>query len=201
MPNKDENPFVEITDGLDEGHDLHFSEESFPDIPFSDVSDEAFVESPPHEGEIGTDLVNLSSQEPQELDNLRLPPHSIEAEQSVLGGLLLNNLANEQVGDVLGEDDFYRHHHRVIWRHIQNLISMDRPADVLTVYDALKLEGTDKDVGGLVYLNSLAQNTPSVSNIRTYAEIVRERAILRRLLTASDEIGTTALNPQGRSAR
>lgn len=205
MSNHDEHPFVETTESHDDTSDLNFPEDIFPEIPYEELSTMSAVESSHDSSQalepLDSDLISMSAQVEHELDNLRLPPHSIEAEQSVLGGLLLNNLANEQVGDILSEEDFYRHHHRIIWRHIQNLISMDRPADVLTVYDALKLEGTDKDVGGLVYLNSLAQNTPSVSNIRTYAEIVRERAILRRLLTASDEIGTAALNPQGRSAR
>ena len=117
MSNKDEQPFVDITESSDEDMDLSFPEDIFPEVPFEDMSDMSemlSVDSPQEQAEIGTDLINLGSQAAQELDNLRLPPHSIEAEQSVLGGLLLNNLANEQVGDVLTEEDYYRHHHRII---------------------------------------------------------------------------------------
>ena len=89
--NKEENSFVEIAESLEEGHDLNFSEDIYPDVPFEEAPAQDVVMPSSQEIAIGTDLFNLGSQEPQELDNLRLPPHSIEAEQSVLGGLLLNN--------------------------------------------------------------------------------------------------------------
>jgi replicative DNA helicase len=131
---------------------------------------------------------------------LRVPPHSIEAEQSVLGGLLLDNNAWDKIGDVVSEADFYRDEHRRIFRAIQRLMERSRPADVVTVSEALDAAG-DKDVGGLAYLSELAANVPGASNIRRYAEIVRERAILRQLVTAGDEIADSALNPMGRETK
>jgi replicative DNA helicase len=132
---------------------------------------------------------------------LRTPPHSIESEQSVLGGLLLDNNAWDRVADLIRADDFYRYDHRVIFEHIVKLIDRSRPADVITVYEALQTSGKADEVGGLSYLNGVAQYTPSASNIRRYAEIVRDKAVLRRLVTVSDEISTTALNPQGRDTK
>ncbi len=129
---------------------------------------------------------------------LRVPPHSIEAESSVLGGLLLDNNAWDRVADLLAEGDFYRHEHRLIFTAIANHINASKPADVITVYEKLQSQGKGEEIGGLAYLNSLAQYVPSASNIRRYAEIVRERGILRKLVTASDEIATNAFNTQGR---
>ena len=129
---------------------------------------------------------------------LRVPPHSIEAESSVLGGLLLDNNAWDRVADLLAECDFYRHEHRLIFTAIANHINASKPADVITVYEKLQSQGKGEEIGGLAYLNSLAQYVPSASNIRRYAEIVRERGILRKLVTASDEIATNAFNTQGR---
>ena len=136
-----------------------------------------------------------------ELDYLRVPPHSIEAEQSVLGGLLLDNAAFERISDVVAEDDFYRHEHRMIWHHISRLITLSRPADVITVNESMVSAGKADGAGGLPYLNSLAHNTPSAANIRRYAEIVRERSMLRKLVAVADEISATAFNPQGKEAR
>jgi replicative DNA helicase len=136
-----------------------------------------------------------------EVASLRVPPHSIEAEQSVLGAVLLDNEAWEKIGDVLREEDFYRHDHRLIWQHLAKLLERNHPADVLTLTDALKSTGRLEEAGGLAYLNALATGTPSAANVRRYAEIVRDRAVLRRLITVSDDIATTALNPQGRDTR
>jgi replicative DNA helicase len=133
-----------------------------------------------------------------EIARLRVPPHSIEAEQSVLGGLLLDNSAWDRAGDVLSESDFYRYEHRLIFGAILALVNATKPADVITVYEYLQSLGKADDCGGLAYLNALAQSVPSAANLRRYAEIVRERAILRKLVAASDEIATTAFNPQGR---
>ncbi|NLD69140.1 MAG: replicative DNA helicase [Limnobacter sp.] len=132
---------------------------------------------------------------------LRVPPHSIEAEQAVLGGLLLDNNAFDRVADVLHENDFYRHDHRLIWRQISKAIERGHPADVVTVLEALQTAGKAEEAGGLAYLNALAQETPSAANIRRYAEIVRDRSVLRRLISTSDEISTAALNPQGKDTR
>ena len=129
---------------------------------------------------------------------LRIPPHSIEAESSVLGGLLLDNNAWDRVGDLLKESDFYRFEHRLIFTAVSTLINASKPADVITVYEALQSLGKAEEIGGLGYLNALAQYVPSAGNIRRYAEIVRERGILRKLVTASDEIATNAFNPQGK---
>ena len=134
----------------------------------------------------------------QDVAQLRVPPHSIEAESSVLGGLLLNNMAWDEVGDLLMEGDFYRNEHQQIYAAISTLVGVGKPADVITVYERLQSIGRAEETGGLAYLNSLAQYVPSASNIRRYAEIVRERAILRKLVTASDEIATNAFNPKGR---
>ena len=136
-----------------------------------------------------------------QLEYLRVPPHSIEAEQSVLGGLLLDNAAWERVSDTLREEDFYRHDHRLIWHHIARLIELSRPADVITVHESLTSAGKAEEVGGLAYINALAHNTPSAANIRRYAEIVSERATLRRLVSIADEISANALNPQGKEAK
>jgi replicative DNA helicase len=130
---------------------------------------------------------------------LRVPPHSIEAESSVLGGLLLDNGAWDRVGDLLVDNDFYRHEHKLIYAAIGALINASKPADVITVNEQLQNQGKADEMGGLGYLNSLAQYVPSASNIRRYAEIVRERSILRKLVSASDEIATNAFNPQGKA--
>ncbi|HET6718379.1 MAG TPA: DnaB-like helicase N-terminal domain-containing protein, partial [Rhodocyclaceae bacterium] len=129
---------------------------------------------------------------------LRVPPHSIEAEQSVLGGLLLDNNAWDKIGDVVSESDFYRDEHRRIFRAIQKLMERSKPADVITVSEALENAGDKDSTGGLAYVSELASNVPGASNIRRYAEIVRERAVLRQLVTAGDEISESALNPMGR---
>ncbi|MGU3625702.1 replicative DNA helicase [Comamonas testosteroni] len=135
----------------------------------------------------------------QQVAQLRVPPHSMESESSVLGGLLLDNNAWERVGDLLNDGDFYRHEHKLIFEAIGKLINASKPADVITVYEHLQGMGKAEEVGGLMYLNQLAQYVPSASNIRRYAEIVRERAILRKLVTASDDIATNAFNPQGKT--
>ena len=144
---------------------------------------------------------NLEEGFPQDeqIAQLRIPPHSIEAESSVLGGLLLDNGAWDRVGDLLTDGDFYRYEHKQIFSAVAALINTSRPADVITVYEHLQALGKAEEIGGLGYLNALAQYVPSASNIRRYAEIVRERAILRKLVTASDEISTAAFNTQGRA--
>ena len=133
--------------------------------------------------------------------HLRVPPHSIEAEQSVLGGLLLDNAAFDKIADIISEHDFYRDEHRRIYRQISKLLERAKPADAVTVAESLDLAGEGSETGGLAYLGELAVNTPSASNIRRYAEIVRERAILRQLVTAGDEIAGSAFNPLGRDPK
>ena len=134
----------------------------------------------------------------RQVAQLRIPPHSIEAESSVLGGLLLDNGAWDRVGDLLTEGDFYRYEHRLVYSAVGVLINGSKPADVITVFEHLQNQGKAEEIGGLAYLNSLAQYVPSAGNIRRYAEIVRERSVLRKLVSASDEISTSAFNPKGR---
>ena len=135
-----------------------------------------------------------------QLESLRLPPQSIEAEQSVLGGLLLENTAWDRVSDIVGESEFYRADHRLIFQHIILLIENNKPADVLTVAESLERSAKLEEAGGQAYLGSLALNTPSAANNRRYAEIVRERAIMRQLAAAGTEIADSAYNPAGRDA-
>ncbi len=135
------------------------------------------------------------------LDSLRIPPHSIEAEQAVLGGLLLDNHAWEKIGDLVVEADFYREDHRRIYRAILALLELNRPADLLTLTDALGQRQELEMVGGMAYLAAMAHNTPSAANIRRYAEIIRERAVLRNLVQAGTDITESAFHTGGRSAR
>jgi replicative DNA helicase len=139
----------------------------------------------------------MSSNDKQ-VAQLRIPPHSQEAESSVLGGLLLDNNSWDKVADLLVEADFYRYEHRLVFASITSLVNTNRPADVITVFEQMQSQGKAEEIGGLAYLNSLAQYVPSSSNIRRYAEIVRERSILRKLISVSDDIATSALNTNGR---
>jgi len=140
-----------------------------------------------------------ANSDPQ-LAHMRLPPHSLEAEQSVLGGLLLENSAWDRIGDVVSEKDFYRQDHRQILRAIIKQISNNHPADAVTVSETLQSLGELEAVGGLSYIVALASNTPSAANIRRYAEIVRERAVMRRLAEVATGIADSAYAPAGRSA-
>ncbi len=160
--------------------------------------DEAPDRGPPARGPLNGAQSTDGSYD-REVLAVRVPPHSIEAEQAVLGGLLLDNAAFERIGDVLGADDFYRFDHRLIWEMISRLIDRNQPADVVTVYDGLQADGKGSELpGGMSYLNALALETPSAANVRRYAEIVRDRSILRRLIATSDEIASSAFQPAGR---
>lgn len=142
----------------------------------------------------------MSSQ--QEISNLELkvPPHSIEAEQAVLGGLMLDNQAWDQVADRICENDFYRPDHRAIYRIMADLVLQTRPLDIITVSEALERTRDLETVGGLSYLGGLAKNTPTAANIAAYADIVRERSILRRLVEVGVKIAEGAYKPGGRGA-
>jgi replicative DNA helicase len=133
-------------------------------------------------------------------ESLRLPPHSVEAEQAVLGGLLLDNTAWDRVSGLISDADFYRRDHRLIYRGIAELVERSEPADAVTLADHLQQTGQLQDVGGLAYLGSLARDTPTAANIGAYADIVRERAVLRRLIEIGGEIATSAYDTQGRTA-
>jgi replicative DNA helicase len=129
---------------------------------------------------------------------LKVPPHSVEAEQSLLGGLLLDNQAFDKIADLVTSDDFYRDDHRRIYRHLAKLIEHGKPADVVTVAESIEASEDKDRTGGPAYLGSLAQNTPSALNIRRYAELVRERSVQRRLITVATEIAESALAPSGK---
>ncbi len=135
-----------------------------------------------------------------QLDAVRTPPHSVEAEQSVLGGLLLDNAAWDRIADVVNESDFYRADHRTIFQHIAQLVEHNKPADALTVAEVLERSGKLADVGGQAYIGSLALNTPSAANIRRYGEIVRERSIMRSLAAVGTAIADSAYTPSGKDA-
>lgn len=132
--------------------------------------------------------------------NVLLPPQSVDAEQCVLGGLLIDNEAWTSMGDVLTEGDFYRDDHRRIYRHIVGLIEKNQPADVLTVSESIIKTNETDQTGGLGYLGDIANATPSAANIRHYAAIVREKAILRQLIGTCDGIAGLAFNTGGREA-
>jgi len=135
-----------------------------------------------------------------QIDQIKLPPHSVEAEQSVLGGLLLEASALDKISDLMTDDDFYRQEHRLIFRQIVRLSEQAKPVDVITVAEALEIAGELDKVGGLPYLGGLAQNVPSAANIRRYGEIVRERSIMRKLAEVGSDIASSAYNPTGRDA-
>ena len=137
----------------------------------------------------------------EQLDTLKLPPHSIEAEQSVIGGLLLENEALDKIADILRAEDFYQFDHKTIFQHIGKLIERNRPADIVTVAESLESTAELSQIGGIAYLGALAQNTPTAANIRRYAEIVRERAIMRKLVTVGSGIAESAYSPNGRDAQ
>ena len=144
-------------------------------------------------------MQNFSNTDTQ-LDQIKLPPHSVEAEQSVLGGLLLEATALDKITDLVQPDDFYRQEHRLIFRQIVRLSEQAKPVDVITVAEALEIAGELDKVGGLPYLGGLAQNVPSAANIRRYGEIVRERSIMRKLAEVGSDIASSAYNPTGRDA-
>ncbi|PXW81582.1 primary replicative DNA helicase [Nitrosomonas sp. Nm84] len=142
----------------------------------------------------------ISISQDQFLDSYKTPPHSIESEQSVLGGLMLDNNAWEKVADIITDSDFYRQDHRLIYHHICKLIEQNKPADVVTIAESMEISAELQTVGGLAYIGTIVQNTPSAANIKRYAEIVRERSIMRNLAQIGVQITDSAYNPAGRSA-
>jgi replicative DNA helicase len=134
-----------------------------------------------------------------DLNHLRVPPSSIEAESSVLGGLLLDNQSFDAVSDLIHAKDFYKFEHQQIYAAIEWLVDGGKPADVITTFERLQGLAVAEDVGGLAYINSLAQYVPSTSNIRRYAEIVRDRSVLRNLISVGDTVVGMGFNPQGRT--
>ncbi len=141
------------------------------------------------------DMLNAES----EVSGLNIPPHSIEAEQSLLGGLLQDNDAWDKVADIVGEEDFYRPEHRVVFRAVSTLINSGYPVDAVTVEEFLERNDQLEMAGGAGYAITLVQSIPSAANIYRYAEIVRERSVVRQLAGIGTEIARNAYNPQGRS--
>ncbi len=135
------------------------------------------------------------------MDSLRVPPHSVEAEQAVLGGLLLDNSTWDSVADRLRAEDFYRRDHQQIFAAIAELSGRSEPSDAVTLAEYLAAKGQGEETGGLAYLAGLARDTPTAANIRAYADIVRERSLLRNLIRVSGEIAASAYDSEGRSAR
>lgn len=135
-----------------------------------------------------------------ELLKAKTPPHSLEAEQSVLGGLMLDDSIWDAVNEIIVADDFYRPEHRVIFRTMDTLFKAEQPIDVVTLAEELDRHKAQDQVGGLDYLIDLARNTPSTANVRAYSNIVKERATLRRLIGVANEISENAFHTEGRSS-
>ena len=135
-----------------------------------------------------------------ETSRIKVPPHSVEAEQAVLGGLMLDNRRFDEIAEIISAADFYRQDHRLIFGAVERLASESEPLDVVTLAEFLERAGDIEDAGGLSYLAELAEKTPGAANIRAYADIVRERSILRQLVEVSGKISDSAFNPQGRKS-
>ncbi|NOZ52087.1 MAG: replicative DNA helicase [Gammaproteobacteria bacterium] len=143
---------------------------------------------------VSTKTVDLAA------ESLKVAPHSLEAEQSVLGGLMLDNLAWDKISDLILEDDFYRRDHRLIFRAVNGLVEKSSPYDVVTLSEWLEKNGELDNAGGLAYLGTLAKNTPSAANIIAYAKIVRERSILRQLIQVGHDISSSCYEMEGRNS-
>ncbi|MBT1443877.1 replicative DNA helicase [Shewanella sp. JM162201] len=135
-----------------------------------------------------------------QLDAIKMPPHSIEAEQSVLGGLMLDAEAWDKVAEAVVREDFYSRSHRLIFSAMQKLVEQGQPIDLITVSERLELNHELDDAGGFAYLGEIAKNTPSAGNILSYAEIVRERAVVREMIRVAHEIADAGYNPEGRDS-
>lgn len=138
------------------------------------------------------------SESTDELSKLKTAPHSIEAEQSVLGALMMDNSQWDNIATHLIADEFYRPEHQLIYRQMGKLSAASQPFDVITLGEALEQSGELDQVGGVQYVNDLAENTASITNLRAYAQIVSQRAILRKLIKAATDIAEQAYDPQGR---
>ncbi|NNG13002.1 MAG: replicative DNA helicase [Halobacteria archaeon] len=145
---------------------------------------------------------SLRSAEPiqVEADALKVPPHSLQAEQAVLGGLMLDNNAWDKVADRVTEEDFYRRNHRLIFRAITQLADRHSPFDAVTLSEWLEQNQLLEEAGGLAALGALVQNTPTAANIQAYADIVREHSVLRQLISVGNEIAGSAFVTEGRSS-
>src|SRR5687768_11838902 len=134
------------------------------------------------------------------VDDIRVPPHNIEAEQAVLGGLMLDNRAWDNIADRIVAEDFYRRDHQIIFEAIAERGALGEPSDAVTLSEWLERKGLTAETGGLVYLAQLVRDTPSAANVRAYADAVRERSTLRQLISVGGEIASSAYDPEGRGA-
>lgn len=142
----------------------------------------------------------MQKQKDKQVAAVKMPPHSIEAEQSVLGGLMLDNEAWDRVAEKVVEQDFYLRAHRLIFNALTKLAEQNQPMDLITVSQALEQNQQLDDVGGFAYLGEIAKNTPSAANILAYAEIVRERAVIRDMIGVAHDIADAGYDPQGRTS-
>ncbi len=147
------------------------------------------------------DVTEITADLARSAEKFKVPPHSIEAEQAILGGLLLDNAAWDSIADMVWEEDFYRRDHRLIFQAISKLSAEGQPLDVVTVSEWLDRHKQLESAGGLAYLGMLANNVPSAANIKAYATIVRERSVLRQLIHVSTQIGESAFSTEGRDCR
>jgi replicative DNA helicase len=152
------------------------------------------------DSEYPDNVVDLGLNTDFDLAELKVPPHSIEAEQSVLGGLMIASQAWDDVAALVSEDDFYRGSHRSIFAHMAKLMQAEDPLDVITLSDSLNTTRELEQVGGIAYLAELAKNTPSAANIHAYASVVQEKSALRALIAAANEIVDSGYNTEGRSS-
>jgi len=135
-----------------------------------------------------------------QVDTLKVPPHSIEAEQSVLGGLMLDNQAFDRVAELVVSQDFYTRTHKLIFEAMEKLVEQSQPIDLITISESLEKNDQLTTVGGFAYLAEIAKNTPSAANIDAYAAIVRERAVVREMISVANEIAEAGFNPEGRDS-
>lgn len=136
----------------------------------------------------------------KKISNIKIPPYSLEAEQSILGGLMLDNTQWEYVYLQVRSDDFFNYAHRIIFSEMQNLLELNKPIDLITLAESLENQGKLESVGGFSYLAELSKNVPSIANISAYADIVHERSVMRSMVTVANEIADAGYNPQGRSS-
>ncbi len=148
-----------------------------------------------------SEITELTAGLARSAEKFKVPPHSVEAEQAILGGLLLDGAAWDSIADLVAEEDFYRRDHRLIFRALGRLAQEGQPMDVVTVSEWLERHKQLEQAGGLAYLSMLANNVPGAANIKAYARIVRERSVLRQLIHVSNRIGELAFSPEGRDCR
>ncbi|PPI87902.1 replicative DNA helicase [Candidatus Pantoea edessiphila] len=141
---------------------------------------------------------NHNKKKDYQLEDIKIPPHSIEAEQSILGGLMLDNECWFNISHYVIADDFFNFAHKIIFLEMQYLLENNKPIDLITLSESLEINGKLEIVGGFAYLAEISKNTPSVANISAYADIVRERAILREIILVANKIANASYNPQGR---